>query len=159
MFTLQNITRSLGFYIHIKRLAQVAKETCLTVVDYHDFLADIVSQVQANALIAGFTADAPLLSLDEINLTQVQYGDIVEQIYSGVSFTALSLSNPPPVPVPVPQHASYFENYLAALDGDRRTNDDVGAIVARMNEILSGRDADRQRVNGGCRSGSVGEDT
>ena len=37
MFTLQNITRSLGFYIHIKRLAQVSKETCLDVVDYHDF--------------------------------------------------------------------------------------------------------------------------
>ena len=148
MFTLQNITRSLGFYIHIKRLAQVTKEACLNVVDYHDFLADIVSQAQANALIAGFTADAPLIALDEINLTQVQYGDIVEQIYSGVSFTALSLSNPPPVPVPIPQHASYFENYLAALDGDRRTNDDVGAIVTRMNEILSGRDADRQRVNG-----------
>ena len=148
MTVLQNMTRSLGFYVNFKRLAHVPKRVCQEALDYHEFLVDVVAQAQASAMIAGFTDGEPLLALDEINLSQVQYGDIVEQIFSGVSFTTLSLSNPPPAPVPPPAHEAYFENYLATLGGDQRTKDDVGAILARMNEVLSGRDADRQRVNG-----------
>ena len=119
--------------------------------DYHDFLVDVVEQARANALIVGFDWDKPLVPLEDITLTQIQYGDIVGQIFAGVNFMMLSLPHPlPPVPA-VNSNVSYFDNYINSLDGGRgdpRTKTDVESIVERMNELLSMREVNEQRVNG-----------
>ena len=146
-----SMAKSLGFYVHVKRLAGVAQADFERVDDYHDFLADGVATAQLGAAIAGFGNENPLLPLDEITLTQIQYGDIVGQIFAGVSFITLSLPHPPPqVPV-VQNNVSYFDNYIESLDGgkgDPRTKADVESIVDRMNSLLAEREANEQRVNG-----------
>lgn len=146
-----SMAKSLGFYVHVKRLAGVVQADFERVDDYHDFLADVVPSAQMNAAIAGFGNENPLLPLDEITLTQIQYGDIVGQIFANVSFITLSLPHPPPQ-VPIVQNTvSYFDNYIQSLDGgkgDPRTKADVESIVDRMNSILAEREANEQRVNG-----------
>ena len=145
------MARSLGFYVHVKRLAGVSLADFTNIEDYHVFLADIVDQAKLSAAIAGFTDANPLVPIDEITLTQLQYGDIVQQVCGGVSFMTLSLPHPRPV-VPVVQgNVSYFDNYINSLDGakgDQRTKADVESIVERMNDILATREANEQRVSG-----------
>ena len=145
------MTRSLGFYIHMKKLQGVAQNDFYEVDDYHDFLVNVVEQARTSALIVGFNWDNPLVPLEDITLTQIQYGDIVGQIFAGVNFMMLSLPHPPP-PVPaVNSSVSYFDNYIKSLDGgngDQRTKADVESIVERMNELLAGRETTEQRVNG-----------
>ena len=148
MPTMQRMAQALGFYIHLKNVSGVTKDVCLAAADYHEFLADVVSQATASALVAGFTAQNPLTALEDITLSQVQYEDIVEQIYTGVSFMVVSLQIPPLAPVAVPANTNYFADYLASLGGDTRTENDVGEILGRVNEILGTRELDRQRVNG-----------
>ena len=144
------IARSLGFYVHLKRLTDVVQADFESIDDYHNFLADVVPAAQNNALIVGFGNDNPLIPLDEITLTQIQYGDIVSQIFNGVNFMVLSLPHPQPDPI-VQNSVAYFGNYIQSLDGgngDPRTRVDVESIIERMNEILSTREANEQRVNG-----------
>ncbi|MBQ8113741.1 MAG: hypothetical protein IJ146_11125 [Kiritimatiellae bacterium] len=145
------MARSLGFYIHVKRLSGVVKSDFERVDDYHDFLADIVSTAQGGAAFAGFGNDSPLIPLDEITLTQIQYGDIVGQIFSGVNFMVISIPHPAPLFPFVQSSVSYFSNYIESLEGgngDLRTKTDVESIIERMNDILSVREANEQRVNG-----------
>ena len=96
------MARSLGFYVHLKRLTDVVQADFESIDDYHNFLADVVPAAQNNALIVGFGNDNPLIPLDEITLTQIQYGDIVGQIFANVSFITLSLPHPPPLPLRIP---------------------------------------------------------
>ena len=145
------MARSLGYYVYLKQQANVAQADFEHVDDYHDFLGDVVAEAQAGAKYAGFNATNPLIPLEEITLTQIQYGDIVNQIFSGVNFMVLSLPHPAPQ-VPVVQNSvSYFDNYIQSLDGgkgDPRTKADVESIIERMNKLLSEREANEQRVNG-----------
>lgn len=145
------MARSLGYYVYLKQQANVLQADFERVDDYHDFLGDVVAEARIGAKYAGFNAATPLIPLDEITLTQIQYGDIVSQIFNGVNFMVLSLPHPAPQ-VPVMQNGvSYFGNYIQSLDGgngDPRTKVDVESIIERMNEILSAREANEQRVNG-----------
>ena len=145
------MSRSLGFYVHVKKLAGITQSEFEHADDYHEFLADVVANAQVGAAIAGFGEAVPLVALEDITLTQIQYGDIVSQIFSGVSFMMLSLPHPPPAVLVVNSNVSYFDNYIKSLDGgkgDPRTKADVESIVERMNELLAGREATEQRVNG-----------
>ena len=146
-----DMCHSLGFYVHVKRMNNVSQASFESVEDYHDFLSDIETTAQQGAMFAGFTSDNPLVPLADITLTQIQYGDIVQQVFAGIAFMTLSLPHPPPsIPV-VQAGVSYFENYINSLDGgngDLRTKADVESIIERMNELLSTREANEQRVNG-----------
>ena len=145
------MARSLGFYVHVKRMAGVVQFEFEHADDYHDFLSDVVQSAQGGAVFAGFCESKPLIPLADITLTQIQYGYIVQQIFADVSFITLSLPHPAPH-IPVANNmVSYFDNYIRSLDGghgDLRTKEDVESIVERMNEILSSREANEQRVNG-----------
>jgi len=149
MATNTDMAHSLGFYVHLKNVAGVEKDDCLHISDYHVLLADVEPQARAAASIGGFTSEHPLVPLIEITLTQLQYSDIVNQIYDGhIPFMCLSLTYPPPAAITVPSRPSYFAKYLSVLGGDPRTSRDVTAVLARANEILGEREVDRQRVNG-----------
>ena len=141
--------RSLGFYVNAKKVGGVAKAVCQSASDYHVFLSNIEAAAQAGAAFAGFSSTVPLIRLEDITLTQLQYSDIVDQIYDGnIHFMSLSLPYPPPAAVPIPSRPSYFAKYLQVLGNDKRTENDVEAILVRTNEALQGRETTRQRVNG-----------
>jgi len=144
-----DMLKSLGFYVNCKKVGGALKTACQSVHDYHDFLADIEESARSSAGIAGFSDAHPLLPLVDITLTQLQYSDIVDQIYDGgIHFMSLSLPYPPPTQIVPPARPSYFRKYLQVLGNDARTERDVGSILLRTNEILRDREATRQRVNG-----------
>ena len=135
--------------VYLKKISGVAKATCQGVADYHDFLADVEQEAVSGAAVAGFDNNRPFAPLADITLTQLQYSDAVDQIYGGLHFMAISLQYPPPSPIPAPNHPSYFDAYVGDLSGDGgRTQADVESIMDRMNEVLRGREAAHQRVNG-----------
>lgn len=146
MITSDDMAKSLGFYIHLKKKQGADKTACLAVDDYHDAFADVEDEVRKAANIV-FSPEHPFIPLSDITLTQFQHSDIVDQIYDGVSFMSVSLVVPPPSPPPaVATH--YFENYVVALGHDANTDSDVCAIMGRIKQQLGDRAADRQRVNG-----------
>ena len=142
-----DMCHSLGFYVHVKRMSNVPRASFEAVEDYHDFLSDAEITARQSAMIAGFGIANPLIPLEDITLTQVQYGDIVHQVFNGIAFMALSLPHPPPI-VQHNASTSYFDNYIQSIDGDKRTKEDAESTISRINTILSAREADRQRVNG-----------
>lgn len=144
-----DMLHSLGFMINLKKRSGADKTTCQGVVDYHEFLADVEQQAVSGSAIAGFDATHQFVPLADITLTQLQYSDAVDQIYSGLHFMVISLQYPPLNPISVPNRPSYFDAYVGGLSGDSgRTKADVESIMARMDDILAGREQTRQRVNG-----------
>lgn len=147
-----DMLHSLGFYITAKRMEGATQADFEAVSDYHDYLRDVEAKAAAGAGFGGFTPDNPLLPIDDITLTQIQYGDAITQMFVGrLNHLQLTLPYPPPVAVAAPvRERSYFANYLATLgkDGDPRTKADVESVIDRMNELLSRREANEQRVNG-----------
>lgn len=144
--------RSLGFYITVKRMENVTQADFESALDYHDFLRDVESKAVSGAGFGGFTADNQLIPLDDITLTQIQYGDAINQMFAGqLSHMQLTLPYPPPpVVAPPVRERAYFESYLSTLgkDGDPRTKADVESIMERTNKLLSEREVNEQRVNG-----------
>lgn len=149
-----DMLHSLGLYITVKMKDGATQTEFESALDYHDYLRDVESKtiVISEAGFSGFTQENPIVPLDDITLTQMQYGDALIQMFVGhLSHMQLTLPYPPPPVVPQPvRERAYFENYLATLgkNGDLRTKTDVESIVARMNKLLSGREANEQRVNG-----------
>ena len=145
-----DMLHSLGFYIHVKRGNGVTKADLENAPDYHDFLKDIEQTAKGGAMFGGFTPENPLIPLDDITLTQLQYGDAITQMFDGgLMWMQLSLPYPPPPVVAAPQtDMSYFSNYLETLDGDSRTKSDVESIMERLNSLLAKKNAKDQRVNG-----------
>ena len=141
---------SLGLMVHLKKVNGVTKADCQGIADYHEFLADVEQQAAGVAAVVGFNAAHPFVELADITLTQLQYSDAVEQMYDGdIHYMSLSLPYPAPAPIPLPNRPSYFDTYVGSLAGDGgRTEADVESILARMNDILAGREPTRQRVNG-----------
>ena len=71
--------RSLGFFIQKKRRADRAlgKDAFLASGDYHDFLKDVEPAVQASADDFEDSIGEKPMSLDDIDLSQLQYEDVV----------------------------------------------------------------------------------
>ena len=89
------------------------------------------------------------MPLEDITLTQLQYGDVVSQIFDGVPIMLLSIPHPPSVQmVPPVRERKYFDSYLAKLGNDTTTRGDVESIYERMTRILADREAEEQRVSG-----------
>ncbi|MBQ3288815.1 MAG: hypothetical protein IJH50_05335 [Kiritimatiellae bacterium] len=145
-----NMLHSLGFYIQVKRSTGATKADFESAPDYHDFLKDIEQTAVGGAMFGGFTAEKPLIPLDDITLTQVQYGDAITQMFDGgLACMQLSLPYPPLPVVTAPQpDISYFQNYLETIDGDPRTKSDVESVMERINSLLAEKNASEQRVNG-----------
>ncbi len=147
-----DMLRSLGFYINVKRMNGAMQADFESALDYHDYLRDVEAKAADSAGFGGFTADNPLVPIDDITLTQIQYGDAINQMFVGhLNHMQLTLPYPPPPVVTQPvRERAYFENYLAALgkNGDPRTKADVESIMERTNKFLSEREANEQRVNG-----------
>ena len=147
-----DMLRSLGFYINVKRMDGAIQADFESALDYHDYLRDVEAKAAAGAGFGGFTADNPLVPLDDITLTQIQYGDAISQMFVGhLNHMQLTLPYPPPPVVSQPvRERAYFENYLATLgkNGDPRTKADVESIMERTNKLLSEHEANEQRVNG-----------
>ena len=147
-----DMLRSLGFYINVKRMDGAMQADFESALDYHDYLRDVEAKAAAGAGFGGFTADNPLVPLDDITLTQIQYGDAISQMFVGhLNHMQLTLPYPPPPVVTQPvRERAYFENYLATLgkNGDPRTKADVESIMERTNKLLSEHEANEQRVNG-----------
>ena len=145
--------RSLGFFIKKKRSMDksLVKADFLMVADYHDFLRDAEPAVMASA--EAFDEAVEMghpLPLGEIELSQIQYGDIVTQMFDGgVSYTAVSLAtNVPPEPPPAAV-ADYFANYVAGLGGGaEQTRGDVESIMERVDDLLAKPENVAHRVNG-----------
>ena len=133
--------RSLAFFILKKRRADPSldKAAFLAPSDYHDYLRDAEPAVLASADGFGDAVGARPLSLGEIDLSQIQYGDTVAQMFDqGISYTAVSLAAPAPAAAPPAASADYFENYVASLGGGAdQTRRDVEATMERMNEMIS----------------------
>ncbi len=144
--------RSLAFFILKKRRADPSldKATFLAPADYHDYLRDAEPAVQGSADGFEDAVGARPLSLDEIDLSQIQYGDVVAQMFDqGISYTAVSLVAPAPAAADSAVSVNYFENYVASLGGGAdQTRRDVEATMERMNEILSRPENVAHRVNG-----------
>ena len=150
MITSDDMAKSLGFYVHLRKKQGADKAACLAADDYRDAFADIEDAVEAKAEDF-FTPSKPFVPLSDITLTQFQYSDIVDQIYDGgIHFSEVSLaaapSAPTPAPVSVPTH--YFDNYVAALGHEANTDSDVRQIMGRIDLTLHERDAGRPRANG-----------
>lgn len=143
--TSQDMLHSLGLMVHLKKVNGVTKADCQGISDYHEFLADVEQQAAGAAAVVGFNAAHPFVELADITLTQLQYSDAVEQMYDGdIHYMSLSLPYPAPAPIPLPNRPSYFDTYVGSLAGDGgRTEADVDSILARMNDILAGREPTR----------------
>ncbi len=158
MFEQEDMVKSLGFYVNFKKNKGASEEACFG--SYLVVLSSIEPNAKEIAPYAGFTADSPLVPLANINVKPAWYKRIVELIFEdGISFNDLTVAKvtgarhpstlPKETPPSEPTKTSYFENYLALpqIKGDTRTENDVTAILERMNEVLA-EPGSQSRVNG-----------
>ena len=131
---------SLAYYTSRAQFGGVAKEELATGGDYHDLLPTKIDVPAAvNLWMQMFGAANALMPLNDIDLPQADYLDILDQIYGNVPFDQVRLTPPPPPPPPPIQHEPYFPKYLATIPKDTRTPAAVDATIGRLNEVLDGR--------------------
>lgn len=130
---------SLAYYASRAQFGGVAKEKLATGDDYHELLpAKIDVPAAVNLWNMMYGAANTLMPLNDIDLPQADFFDILDQLYSGVSFDKVKLTPPPPPPPPI-LHDPYFPKYLATISDDVRTPAAVTATTDRLNEVLAGR--------------------
>ena len=130
---------SLAYYASRAQFGGVTKEELAAGGDYHDLLPgkiDLSGSVNLWNMMYGATN--ALMPLNDIDLPQADFLDILDQIYGGVPFDKVELTPPPPPPPPI-QHDPYFPKYLATIPDDVRTPAAVTATTDRLNEVLAGR--------------------
>ena len=131
---------SLAYYVSRAQFGDVVKEELTTGSDYHGLLP---TKIDAPAAVTlwnlMFGAANALMPLNDIDLPQADYLDIVDKIYSGIPFDQVRLTPPPPPPPPPIQHEPYYPKYLASIPNDARTPAAVNATIGRLNEVLDGR--------------------
>jgi len=141
--------RTLGFFIKKKRQSNrtLTRDDFLAAGDYHEFLKDAEPAVRAATDdFKEDNHDESPLALDEIDLSQLQYEDVVIQMFDArVAYSALSFR--PDVAAPLALQ-NYFDNYLSSLGGDNRTKCDVESTMDRINEVLALPTNVGHRVNG-----------
>ena len=130
---------SLAYYASRAKKKGVAKNDLATTGDYHDTLPSTID-LQVAVTLWGEVYDDVLLPLNDIDLEQADFLDILDQIYTGVPFDKVKL-RPTLAPPPPIQHEPYFPKYLATIPKDTRTPSAVAATIGRLNEVLDGRAA------------------
>lgn len=129
---------SLAWYVFRAKKAAIPKEK-LTESDYQDILSMVVDlEAAENIWQETHEEEDVLLPLSEIDLTQTDYLDVVEQIYASVSYGKVELKPDLPPP-PMAQHSLYFPKYLASIPDDVRTSVAVKATLERLDEVLAER--------------------
>ena len=130
--------RSLAYYTSRAKKAGVAKE-CLSNGDYHTIIPSQINLSAAVGLWAEMYDESDaLVPLEDIDLPQADYLDILDQLYNGIPFGQVQIQLPPPE-LPAIVHEPYFPKYIATLSGDTRTQPAVVATTDRINELLSDR--------------------
>jgi len=128
---------SLAYYVFRARKAGVPKESFSADGDYHDQIPEMVDLAAASSLWHEMhDADNELVPLSDIDIPQVDFLDIAEQIFNGVDYGKVVLSLPP-APAPVIRHDPYFPKYLSTISSDVRTPAAVDATVSRLNEVIA----------------------
>lgn len=140
--------RSLAYYASRAKKAGATKG-CLSANDYH---TSISSQIDLAAAVELWTEmydeSDVLVPLEDIDLPQTDFIDILEQLYSGKPFGQVQIQ-PPPQEMPQIVHEQYFPRYVASLSGDTRTQTAVTATTDRINELILDRSSSTSpHVNG-----------
>ena len=87
---------SLAYYVFRARKAGVPKESFSADGDYHDQIPEMVDLAAAESLWHEMhDADNELVPLSDIDIPQVDFLDIAEQIFNGVHYGKVVLSLPP----------------------------------------------------------------
>ena len=148
--TMAEEVRTLAYYAGCAYKEGVAKDV-LMASDYHDLLPDRINLRDANILwqqVRQFLGVAEeLVPLDDVELSQADWNDIVEQIYAGEVFTKVRLT-PAQEPLPPVVHELYFPKYLATIPKDTRTPVAVSATIARLEEVIESHACTSPRANG-----------
>ena len=130
--------RSLAYYASRAKKAGVAKE-CLSDGDYHTIIPSQINLSAAVGLWAEMYDESDaLVPLEDIDLPQADYLDILDQLYNGTPFGQVQIQPQPPE-LPAIVHEPYFPKYIATLSGDTRTQPAVVATTDRINELLLDR--------------------
>lgn len=141
---------SLAFYVsRAKRTGATVDE--LKAGEYEEVLAEKVDFTKAAELWEEMDEGRPLISLADIDLSQTDYLDIVDQVYNGTPFRDVRISAVDVPSAVVPTHAPYFQKYLEGLqsqDGDTRTGPAVEATMSRLNECLANNAVASAHANG-----------
>ena len=135
---MKNQIVSLAWYVFRAKKTDVSKEK-LTESDYQNILPTVVDLEGSETIWQASHEDSDvLLPLSEIDLTQTDYLDIVEQIYAGVLYEKVELKPSLPLPSKI-LHSPYFPKYLASIPDDVRTPAAVKATLERLDEVLAER--------------------
>ena len=127
--------RSLAYYASRAKKAGVTKE-CLSNGDYHTVIPFQINLSVAVGLWAEMYDESDaLVPLEDIDLPQADYLDILDQLYNGTPFGQVQIQPQPPE-LPAIVHEPYFPKYIATLSGDTRTQPAVVATTDRINELL-----------------------
>jgi hypothetical protein len=139
---------SLAYYIDRARRKGAAAEALKAGGDFRDVLAGHIDVEKVRASWKEMFEDE-LVSLVDIELTESDYLDMVDQVYRGVKFTEAQRSGAVPAG-PAPAVHDYFGKYLATaeLRGDSRTGRAVETTMERINKILRNKSVYTARVNG-----------
>ena len=148
--TMAEEVRTLAYYAGCAYKEGVAKDV-LMASDYHDLIPERINLRDANILwqqVRQFLGVAEeLVPLDDVELSQADWNDIVEQIYAGEVFTKVRLT-PAQEPLPPVVHELYFPKYLATIPKDTRTPVAVSATIARLEEVIESHACTSPRANG-----------
>ena len=138
--------KSLAYYASRAKKAGKSKEDLSNYANYHEALPSIVD-LQASAILwQELYENDTLVPLDEIDLAQADFLDIVDQIYNNVPFDQVHLAvvvAPPPI-----THEPYFPKYLASIPKDNRTPMAVNASIERLDEVIGAKASSSPRGNG-----------
>lgn len=140
---------SLAYYVHEARMHGVPKEALTSGTGYREVLGG--REEEAVRAWECFFPQDPLARLEDIEVGQADFLDVVDQVYRGVRFLDVRASAAE-VKAPVARHEPYFPQYIGILQGkepkDRLTEGAVEATMGRVEELLAGKAGESPRVNG-----------
>jgi len=143
--------KSLALYVYCAKNGCQTRESCCSDEDYHIFLQKHLSLAETIKVAFGFAPDEELVPLDKITLSQDDYYEIVEQVFTLNRFpnmVSLPVCKAPAVEIKN-QDKPFFDNYISkVINNDERTKVAVDETIERINKILSTRDAFAQRLSG-----------
>ena len=138
---------SLAYYADRAKRTGVSHDDFRNGGEYLDFLPSKVDLEKVADLWANmFDPEDTLVPLNEIDLPQTDYLDVVDQLFRGVSFQNVRIAAVNTVPRPA--HSPYYPKYLANIGDDSRTGVAVDATLSRLNEVIDTRAVATARGNG-----------
>jgi hypothetical protein len=145
---MSNSVISLAYYVSRAKRAGATAEA-LKAGDFEEVLAAKVDFAAAASLWEEMDEREPLASLEDIDLGQADYCDIVDQIFRGTPFRKVEIYSRKEAPLPERRHDPYFPRYIKTLSGnDTRTQTAVEATMERLNETLKNGAVASPHANG-----------